>query len=376
MGYSELYVHEIGKSHPRLEWPRRLNGWYRAALHVAVLFIVVLIFDTNIGRAQGQTNNIQPITQLAPISQTVQSPVQPSAPPVLDTENPVLVDQIPKTLDEIRLFEETVSTLADKVRSATVSVSGGSGIIVSAEGLILSCAHVGGEAGRSVKVTLSDGRQVNAVTLGNNHKVDAGMMRITDSGTWPFVPISDQAIQPGRWCFAIGYPVTYEPGQEAPVRLGRVLRANANTITSDCTIMGGDSGGPLFDLQGRLIGINSRVSNSLSGNIHVPMAAFRADWDLMTQGKDVTFPAYLGVDRVTGASDARIGSVIADSAADRAGIKAGDVIVTFNRQPIKSFDQLREAVAQCQPNQSVRIKLIRGGEEIYVRARLGELPRE
>jgi S1-C subfamily serine protease len=222
---------------------------------------------------------------------------------------------------------------------------------------------------------MADGKRVTAVTLGNNHKVDAGMMKITEEGTWPFVPISDETIRPGRWCFAIGYPVTYEPGQEAPVRLGRVLRVATDAITSDCTIMGGDSGGPLFDLQGKLIGINSRVSNSLTGNIHVPMPAFKLDWEQMVAGKDITFPAYLGVNRVEGATDAKVGSVVADSAADRAGIKPGDVIVSFNRIPIKNFDELREAVAQCNPEQSVRIKLMRGAEEIYVRARLGELPR-
>ncbi len=369
IGISNLKFHTAGqiRDAKKPQVVAGTRGKLRRWLFVP-LAAIALTFHCGSSWAQIQSNPVQPLTKLAPVSE--------SAPAREVSDNPILVDQIPTTLDEIRLFEETVSTIADQVRSATVSVAGGSGIIVSADGLILSCAHVGGEAGRRVRVTLADGRRVSAVTLGNNHKVDAGMMRITDSGTWPFAPISDQSIQSGRWCFAIGYPVTYEPGQEAPVRLGRVLRANATSITSDCTIMGGDSGGPLFDLQGRLIGINSRVSNSLSGNIHVPMAAFRADWDQMTQGKDVTFPAYLGVDRVEGASDARVGSVVVDSAADQAGIKAGDVIVAFNKIPIKSFDELREAVAQSQPNQRVRIKLIRGGEEIYVRARLGELPRQ
>lgn len=353
--------------------PKRVTLKLSELARIGLVLVCYLAFFGSAGLARGQ-NPVLPSASPGGLSKV---PAAANTTPTSSADDlPVLVDQVPRNLDEIRLLEETLTAVADKVRSATVSVSGGSGIIVSEDGLILSCAHVGGEAGRRVRVTLADGRRVQAVTLGNNHKVDAGMMKITDAGPWPFVALSDEEIKPGRWCFAIGYPVTFEVGQEAPVRLGRVLRYTPTAITSDCTIMGGDSGGPLFDLQGQLIGINSRVSNSLNGNIAVPVAAFRTDWDQLAAGKDITHPAYLGVNRVDGVAEARVGSVVAESAAEQAGIKPGDVIKVFNRQPIANFDALREAVAQCQPGQRVRIMVVRDGEELFLRARLGELPRE
>jgi S1-C subfamily serine protease len=91
----------------------------------------------------------------------------------------------PTSLAELKAVNERVKALAAKVRPAVVQVSGGSGVVVSADGLVMSVAHVGSRAGRRVTFTFPDGRRANGVTLGNDKMGDAGLMRITDPGKWP-----------------------------------------------------------------------------------------------------------------------------------------------------------------------------------------------
>lgn len=305
-------------------------------------------------------------------AQAVASPSRPSPAPAAEPD-PLLLDRTPQTVEEIQRLEQAVIELAQRLKSCTVSVSGGSGVIVSEDGLILTCAHVGGTAGRTVTVRLSDGRQVSAETLGNHHQTDAGMMKLRGNGPWPYAPVAKaNDVKAGQWCLAMGYPVSFAAGREPPVRLGRVLRVGDSSITTDCIIMGGDSGGPLFDLQGRVIGINSRVSNSVTGNVHVHVAAFHANWEDLRSGKDSNTGARLGVTADRQSTRAKVGGVEPDSAAAKAGIQPGDVIVEFNRQPVGTFDELRSLVSQCQPGQRVRIRVLRGEEEITLRAELGK----
>ncbi|HMP78988.1 MAG TPA: trypsin-like peptidase domain-containing protein [Pirellulaceae bacterium] len=283
-----------------------------------------------------------------------------------------LIDQYPQTLEQVQHLEQTVKELAERLKACTVSVGGGSGVIVSEDGLILTCAHVGGSAGRTVNVRLADGRRVTAETLGNHHQTDAGMMKIKTGGPWPYAPVADRAdVRQGLWCLAMGYPVSFTAGREAPVRLGRILRTTDSSITTDATIMGGDSGGPLFDLQGRVIGINSRVGNSLTGNVHVHIGAFHTHWQDLIAGKDYQTGARLGVNSDPQSRQAKVQSVVPDSAAEKAGILAGDEIIEFNRQPVETFEQLRSLVSQCRPGQRVRVKIKRGEEILDLRAELG-----
>src|SRR5262249_57320766 len=138
-------------------------------------------------------------------------------------------------------------------------------------GLIVTVAHVGQKAGRALTITFADGKRVKGKTLGNFRNADAGMAQITDKGEWPHAEVARAgSLKPGQWCLAMGYPVSFAKGQRPPVRIGRVLRHSATSVASDCPLMGGDSGGPLFDLEGRGIGLNSRVRGR--GDRHRPLA--------------------------------------------------------------------------------------------------------
>ena len=301
---------------------------------------------------------------------------------------------LPSTLDDLRAIEDHVVPLVRQVRTATVGVrvgrAFGSGVIVSSDGLMLTAGHVSGRPGQSAEVTLSDGRTVSAMTLGQNVTADSGMMRLMgDRDDWPFAEISpDEAAGKGDWCLVMGHPGGTKPDRPAVVRLGRVLFNGDNLLQTDCELVGGDSGGPLFDMHGRVIAINSRIAESADMNFHVPVSSFREDWDRLLAGEtfseedvetsksmdsDGHSGALLGVsgERNYGAPGVRITEVDADGAADFAGMRVGDVILTFQDEPVNDFRELVAAVGRERPGTRVRIEVRRRGTRMILRARLG-----
>jgi serine protease Do len=293
----------------------------------------------------------------------------------------------PQSPEEIQAMERHLEELVQRLSPATVSVSGGSGVVVSKDGYILTVGHVGQRAGRKVKVVFPDGKRVNAVTLGNNESVDAGMMKIVDEGDYPFVPLGkSEDLERGQWCLAIGFPVSFNSGEQPAVRLGRVLRNSRQAIISDCLIMGGDSGGPLFDLQGNLIGISSRVSGELNGNVHVPIDAYTQDWDRYVASEDwndrdrrrrpvseQTGRSYLGVNIDRGFTDAvRVSDVRSNSPAAKAGIQTGDLIEAIDEKVVSNLAEVLNLLSAKKPGEAIVIKLKRDAEQVLVNVTLGE----
>lgn len=188
---------------------------------------------------------------------------------------------------DFKAIEKQLQTMLEKVQPCVVSVAGGSGVIVSADGLVLTAAHVGDRAQRQLVFTFPDGRRARGVTLGNDHGGDAGLMKITDPGPWPFAELGNVTdLKAGQWCVAIGYPVTFAKTRTPTVRLGRIQHACPKCVLTDCTIMGGDSGGPLVDLVGRVIGISSTCDDSVHWNFHVPVNRYISNWDRLAKGED------------------------------------------------------------------------------------------
>ena len=293
----------------------------------------------------------------------------------------------PESIEELKQLETRVQQVLAKVESATVALSNGSGVVVSKDGYILTAAHVNREAGRRVRITFSDGRRVWGETLGNNHGSDYGLVKISAEGDWPFVEMgSSKDCKRGQWCVAVGFPVTYTRGTQPPARLGRILRTSSRSIMTDCTIMGGDSGGPLFDLNGKVIGIHSRVNESIGQNYHVPVDSYRDGWDRLASAEDWnrprsrrgregqdsdSKPAYLGVRRTENTQAAIVSYVTPGSAAAEAGIQAGDLILKFHRQEVESFDQLVQLVAARRAGDRTRVEVRRGDDVLRLRLQLG-----
>lgn len=195
----------------------------------------------------------------------------------------------PKDVAELRGIEDRVKQLVAKVVPATVAVqvgaSQGSGVIVSRDGLVMTAGHVVGKPGQPVIFTFADGKKAKGATLGLYHCVDAGMMKITDKGDWPFVEKGQSAsLKLGSWCVAVGHPLGYQTGRPPVVRIGRLLRNEARVLQTDCPIVAGDSGGPVFDLSGKVIAINSRIGGTTELNLHVPVDLFTENWDRLVKG--------------------------------------------------------------------------------------------
>src|SRR4030095_1140333 len=96
---------------------------------------------------------------------------------------------------------------------------------------------------------------------------------------------ASDAVKYRQWCLATGHPGGYQEDRQAVLRLGRVSDNESGAIVTDCTLVGGDSGGPLFDLDGRVIGINSRIGQNLAANMHVPVNTYRSSWERMAKGE-------------------------------------------------------------------------------------------
>jgi serine protease Do len=246
---------------------------------------------------------------------------------------------------------------------------------------VLTAAHVAGNPKQAALVWMSDGSVKRGITLGLNQELDAGMIKITEPGEWPFAPLGKSSqLKAGQWCLATGHPGGFDGSRRSPVlRWGRVLKTERSAILTDCTLVGGDSGGPLFDMNGRVVGIHSRIGKNLTINVHVPVDPYRSAWNRLVRGEvwgmlDPTQQGWLGVTEDGTASDARILKVVDGSPARLAGLRAGDVVIQVGEAQIKTFGDLQSEIRQHRPEDEVRLLVRRGEKEVPMVLRLGKRP--
>ena len=188
--------------------------------------------------------------------------------------------------------EKKVREVVKKVLPATVGLRGagpavGTGVVVSKDGLILTAGHVAAATRDDITVSFPDGRKVKAKALGADYSRDSAMVQIIEEGEYPFVKVGkSDHLKVDDWCLALGHAGGFQIDRSPPVRLGRVVDRGGNLLLStDCALIGGDSGGPLIDLEGNVIGIHSRIGQTLSQNHHVPISAFHYAWDRLKKGE-------------------------------------------------------------------------------------------
>src|SRR5262249_12950490 len=153
---------------------------------------------------------------------------------------------MPESLEDLKAIQEHVKILAAKVMPAVVNVkiggAQGSGVIISEDGYVLTAGHVSGQPGRDCTLTFPDGKSGQGQPLGQNRGADSGQIKIVEEGTWPVCEMGKSAdVKKGQWVVAIGHPGGYKQGRSPPVRLGRVISSAGATITTECTLVGGDS---------------------------------------------------------------------------------------------------------------------------------------
>ncbi|HNS48769.1 MAG TPA: Do family serine endopeptidase [bacterium] len=267
----------------------------------------------------------------------------------------------------------------------------GSGVLVSADGYILTNNHVIAEAA-AVKVKLLDGREFNARVAGQDAKTDLALLKI-NAGGLPFAPFGDSSAQPvGEWVLAIGNPFGLEGTVTVGVvsAKGRHLGINPieSFIQTDASINPGNSGGPLVNLKGEVIGINTAILSGGQGlGFAIPSNLAREVFSqLRTQGKVVR--GWLGVSiqpigpelskelNLGGTGGVLLSNVFPKQPAERAGLKAGDVIVAVNNRSVASPEELQQLLSELKPGQVVTVTAVRDGKNQVFRVRLGEQPAE
>lgn len=290
---------------------------------------------------------------------------------------PAIAQDDPR-LAELRLVQDKIQAVVKSVTPAIVGISlgqgFGSGVLVTKDGHVLTAGHVSGKPGREVTVIFPDGKRVKGKTLGMNPSMDSGMIKLEGDGPYPYVEMGDaNKLQPGDWVVALGHPGGFRPGRTPVVRVGRVLRTGPQMLLTDCTLVGGDSGGPLFDLQGRVVGIHSRIGRTLAENVHVPVNTFRETWEALADGVVVGL-AYLGIRGDEEAEQAKILEVAPDSPAAKAGLQANDVIISFDGRKVTNYRNFLDMLRLKRPGQEVRLEVLRDGKKVELKVKLGARP--
>jgi len=272
----------------------------------------------------------------------------------------------------------------------------GSGVVVSNDGYILTNNHVV-DGADNIQVDLTDGQNVTetitAKLVGTDKPSDLAVIKINKSGLHPLAMADSENVQVGDVVLAVGNPL----GVGQTVTMGIISAKGRSTgsgsgsyedfLQTDAPINQGNSGGALVNLKGELVGINSQILSSTGGNIGIGFAipsnmakhvmdqlrtngkVTRAQLGVIVQPVTSDLAESLGLKSINGAL---IGSVAAGSAADRAGLKRGDVIMSFNGQAVHDTNTLRNRVSETAPGSNADVTIVRDGSEKHVSVKLDQ----
>jgi serine protease Do len=267
----------------------------------------------------------------------------------------------------------------------------GSGFIISPDGYILTNTHVVANA-ETVTVRLTDRREFQARVLGADERTDVAVIKINATNL-PTVRLGDPSrIKPGQWVLAIGSPFGFDNSVTAGIisATSRSLQGENYVpfIQTDVAVNPGNSGGPLFNMAGEVIGINSQIFSRTGGFMGLSFAipidvaknveeqviktghVVRGRIGVTIQDLNAQLAESFGLDRPRGAL---VSSVEKDSPAAHAGVRAGDVILSVGGHAIEHYGELSGAIATMKPGQDATLQLWRGGHQEDVTVRIAEL---
>jgi serine protease Do len=268
----------------------------------------------------------------------------------------------------------------------------GSGFVIDASGIVITNNHVIGEA-NDITVNFNDGTKLKAEVVGRDAKTDLAVLRVKSDKPLKFVKFgNDQEARVGDWVVAIGNPFGFDSSVSAGIVSARNRRINSgpydNFIQTDAAINRGNSGGPLFNMKGEVIGINTAIISPSGGSIGIGFAVpattatpvidqlrnfgeTRRGWlGVRIQEVDDGIAETLGLGRVRGAL---VAGVDDKGPAKPAGIEAGDVIVKFDGKDVKDSRDLPRIVAASPVGKAVPVILFRKGKEETKQVTLGRL---
>ena len=274
----------------------------------------------------------------------------------------------------------------------------GSGVIVDAEGYVLTNHHVIAGAQR-IEVRLPDGREAEAELVGTDPETDLALLRLP-AGQRDGLPViefgNSKALQVGDTVLAIGNP--FDVGQTVTSGIVSALQRQQlginvfeNFIQTDAAINPGNSGGALVDTQGRLVGINSAIysrgGGSLGLGFAIPvematevMEALKRDGQVArgwmgVQTRELSAELVEALRLPVGLKGVLVSGVVQGAPAGKAGVKPGDVMLAVGEQAVSSPEGLLNAVARLKPGSEVQLRLQRGREPLLLKAVVGQRPR-
>jgi serine protease Do len=270
----------------------------------------------------------------------------------------------------------------------------GSGFFISADGYVVTNNHVVDKA-ENVQVTTDDGKTYSAKVIGTDPRTDLALIKIDGRSDFPFVKLSDKAPRIGDWVLAVGNPFGLGGTVTAGIvsARGRDIGAGPydDFIQIDAPVNKGNSGGPSFDMDGSVIGVNTAIFTPSGGSVGI---AFDIPADtvksVVAQLKDkgsVT-RGWIGVQiqpvtkdiadsmGLKNAAGALVAEPQKDSPASKAGIESGDVITSVNDKPVRDARELARMIGGMPPNTSVKLGLIHQGHDKTITLTLGKLPNQ
>ncbi len=268
----------------------------------------------------------------------------------------------------------------------------GSGLIIDGEGYILTNNHVI-EKAQTIKVKLSDEKEYDATVIGRDQKTDIALIKINAKQPLPAATFGDSdKLAVGDWVVAIGNPFGLEHTVTAGIvsAKGRVIGAGPydDFIQTDASINPGNSGGPLLNLKGEVVGLNTAIVSGGQGiGFAIPINVAKDMLpQLKTKGKVARGWMGVVIQRVTPdiaknfglaeSEGALVADVMEQSPAEKAGIKRGDVIVSYNGKKVKDNDQLPRLVGATEIGKKIKVGLIREGKQVEVEIVIAELQEE
>lgn len=326
----------------------------------------------------------------------------PSLAPMLETVNPAVVN-----ISTFATRQEMNPLMNDPFfrhffgqqhRSPQMrrSQSAGSGVIVDAdEGTVITNYHVI-EGADEIKVSLNDGRTFDATLIGSDPDVDIAILDIEGEDLVDIKLADSERTRVGDFVVAIGNPFglgqTVTTGVVSAIgRTGLGIEGYENFIQTDASINPGNSGGALVNLRGELVGINTAIIAPAGGNVGIGFAipanmAKHSLEQILEHGEvkrgqlgvliqDLT-PDLAEAFDLKGMQGVVVSEVQKGSAADKAGIKQGDVIIELDDKPMKSAAQLRNAVGVHRVGDKVKLRVIRDGEKKKIAVKIGEASAE
>jgi len=316
---------------------------------------------------------------------------------VVSRRNPArgLLPQVPEGSPFEEFFDQFFNNQPGVPNQPQRTTSLGSGFIIDTSGIVITNNHVI-DGASEIRVILHDNRVLDAILIGSDPKTDIAVLKVEAGGPLPAVQWGDSdSLRIGDWVMAIGNPFGLGGSVTAGIVSQRARDINAGPyddfIQTDASINRGNSGGPLFDMEGKVVGINTAIFSPSGGSIGIGFAIpsamasniagqilehgyARRGWlGVRIQNVSEEIAESLGLDSARGAL---VAAVMENGPADLGGIRVGDVVLQFDGKPVGEMRRLPRIVAATAIDKSVPVSVWRNGEVVNISVRIGELDEE